>query len=84
VSSATWTVCSSRAGERGRSVGRLLVDAVAQWCREHGLGELQWQTPVWNEDAIRFYRQLGASDRAKAQFTLPCEPGATRRWRSRG
>ncbi|MFI2608499.1 GNAT family N-acetyltransferase [Kitasatospora sp. NPDC018619] len=58
-----------RAGERGRNVGRLLVDAVRERCRLRGLRELQWQTPVGNEDAIRFYRRLGARDATKARFT---------------
>ncbi|WP_269856131.1 GNAT family N-acetyltransferase [Streptomyces sp. RPT161] len=58
-----------REGDRGRHVGRLLVDTVADRCRLRGLRELQWQTPVWNEDAIRIYQRLGAIDATKARFT---------------
>jgi GNAT superfamily N-acetyltransferase len=54
---------------RGQRVGRLLIEAVAERCRERGLTELQWQTPDWNADAIRFYRRLGAADAPKQRFT---------------
>lgn len=57
-------------GHRDRGVGRLLVDRVVEHVRAGGYDELQWQTPAWNEDAIRFYRRLGAVGSAKERFTL--------------
>lgn len=56
---------------RGRGAGRLLMRAVEAEARAAGAGELQWQTPEWNEGAIRFYRRTGAREDAKARFTLP-------------
>jgi RimJ/RimL family protein N-acetyltransferase len=41
--------------------------------RALGLTEVQWQTPSWNEGAIRFYDRLGARARAKTRFTLTVE-----------
>ncbi|MFE6511344.1 GNAT family N-acetyltransferase [Nocardioides sp. NPDC057767] len=56
---------------RGRGAGRLLMRAVAAEAHAAGAGELQWQTPDWNDEAIRFYRRTGAREAAKARFTLP-------------
>jgi ribosomal protein S18 acetylase RimI-like enzyme len=58
-------------GSRGAGVGGLLVAAVAEHARARGLTELQWQTPVWNDAAIRFYERLGAGRLPKERFTLP-------------
>jgi ribosomal protein S18 acetylase RimI-like enzyme len=58
-------------GHRDAGVGRMLVEAVVARGRERRLGELQWQTPAWNEDAIRFYRRLGPRQQAKERFFLP-------------
>jgi RimJ/RimL family protein N-acetyltransferase len=29
---------------------------------------VQWQTPTWNEPAIRFYQRLGAKSKQKVRF----------------
>lgn len=60
-------------GHRGRGLGALLVDAVTAEARALGLTEVRWQTPAWNEGAIRFYGRLGGLGRAqdKVRFTLP-------------
>ena len=55
---------------RGYGIGQQLFDAVKVFAREHGLPEMQWQTPDWNHDAIRFYQRNGASMLAKQRFTL--------------
>ncbi len=59
-----------RADARGSGLGALLMDAVAAEARELGLTEVQWQTPAWNEGAIRFYDRLGAESKEKLRFTL--------------
>ncbi|MFF8373240.1 GNAT family N-acetyltransferase [Streptomyces lydicus] len=60
-----------RDGHRGLKVGPLLVDAVVAEARELGLGQVQWQTPPWNTDAIRFYDRLGAEAKEKRRYHLP-------------
>lgn len=57
-------------GHRDRGVGRLLMGVVLDDVRERDLGELQWQTPAWNADAVRFYRRLGARHATKERFVL--------------
>ncbi|MGW8887493.1 N-acetyltransferase family protein [Streptomyces sp. NPDC055749] len=62
-----------RDGHRGLGVGRMLMEAVRAEARLLGLGQIQWQTPPWNEDAIRFYERLGAEAKEKRRFFLPAD-----------
>jgi GNAT superfamily N-acetyltransferase len=57
-------------GHRGLGLGALLMDAVTAEARALGLTQVQWQTPTWNEGAIRFYDRLGARAKEKTRFTL--------------
>ncbi|MFI9047327.1 GNAT family N-acetyltransferase [Streptomyces sp. NPDC053427] len=59
-----------RDGHRGLKVGPLLVEAVVAEAHELGLGQVQWQTPPWNTDAIRFYDRLGAQAKEKLRYHL--------------
>ena len=45
---------------RGHGYGRQMLARLAQLARERGCGRLEWSVLDWNEDAIRFYRSLGA------------------------
>ncbi|MGW7271442.1 HAD-IA family hydrolase [Streptomyces sp. NPDC054864] len=67
-----------RDGHRGLGLGELLTDAVAAEARALGLTEVQWQTPAWNEGAIRFYGRIGAEAKEKLRFgwQLPQLPQA--------
>ncbi|MET8677860.1 GNAT family N-acetyltransferase [Streptomyces sp. NPDC004647] len=38
-----------------------------------GLTEVQWQTPAWNEGAVRFYDRIGAGVKEKLRYTLPVQ-----------
>ncbi|MFJ7268663.1 GNAT family N-acetyltransferase [Streptomyces sp. NPDC099050] len=58
---------------RGHGLGAALVDGVAALARELGLGHVEWQTPDWNEGAIRFYDRLGATGKPKLRYALPVE-----------
>ncbi|WP_329213358.1 GNAT family N-acetyltransferase [Streptomyces sp. NBC_01485] len=57
-------------GHRGLGLGALLMDAVTDRARDLGLSEVQWQTPAWNDGAIRFYARLGALGTDKRRFSL--------------
>jgi GNAT superfamily N-acetyltransferase len=61
-------------GHRGLGLGVLLMDAVAAEARTLGLEEVQWQTPTWNDGAIRFYDRLGARAVQKVRYSLPVAP----------
>ena len=45
---------------RGRGIGRRLLTELARLAVERDCGRLEWSVLDWNEDAIRFYRSLGA------------------------
>ncbi|MFD7627647.1 GNAT family N-acetyltransferase [Streptomyces sp. NPDC059851] len=61
---------------RGHGLGAALMDGVAALARERGLDQVQWQTPDWNEGAIRFYDRLGADGLAKRRYAWSVAPAA--------
>jgi ribosomal protein S18 acetylase RimI-like enzyme len=67
---------------RGYGIGNLLIDQVVAIASERGYLEVQWQTPDWNADAIRFYERLGAVATPKQRFRLatpePRPPNSSR------
>lgn len=60
---------------RGRGLGRALVRTAAAAARALGCERMEWQTPLWNESAIAFYRALGAQGAEKMRFSLAMEAG---------
>lgn len=46
---------------RGAGVGRALLVHLAKLAKERGCGRLEWSVLDWNEPAIGFYREIGAS-----------------------
>jgi GNAT superfamily N-acetyltransferase len=58
-----------RASHRDRGLGSQLMQAVIDAARERGTW-LEWQTPSWNADAIRFYDRLGATRSDKVRYRL--------------
>jgi GNAT superfamily N-acetyltransferase len=46
---------------RGRGIGRALITAILEHARALGCVRTEWSVLDWNEDAIRFYRSLGAT-----------------------
>jgi len=80
---STWSACDHlhldclflRSAERGRGIGAMLLRTVVAAARAQNLHELQWQTPDWNEMAIRFYRRFGARAKSKLRFTLSLDAG---------
>lgn len=46
---------------RGKRIGRSLIDAVIDFAKKEDCHKLRWQVSNWNESAIGFYKNLGAS-----------------------
>jgi GNAT superfamily N-acetyltransferase len=49
-----------RPEHRGAGIGRALLRHLARLAEERGCGRLEWAVLDWNEQAIAFYRRLGA------------------------
>ncbi|MGV8881772.1 MAG: GNAT family N-acetyltransferase [Rhodoglobus sp.] len=58
-----------RESARGFGTGENLMRAVARDALAAGALEVQWQTPAWNEGAIRFYRRLANDPLSKLRFS---------------
>jgi GNAT superfamily N-acetyltransferase len=46
---------------RRHGIGRLLLQALISAAQEHGVQQLRWHVLDWNEPAIAFYKNIGAS-----------------------
>ncbi len=46
--------------QRGRGIGRALLERLARVARERDAGRLEWSVLDWNTGAIRFYESMGA------------------------
>jgi aminoglycoside 6'-N-acetyltransferase I len=53
---------------RMSGVGRALVSAVEDWCREHGYRELGSDVELWNEGSLRAHAALGFEPTMRLQF----------------
>jgi GNAT superfamily N-acetyltransferase len=55
---------------RSNGVGAMLLDAVITHAHDAGIATIEWQTPIWNTDAARFYQRRGAVAHEKYRFVL--------------
>lgn len=45
---------------RGQGIGKKMLSYLARLAEEQNCGRLEWWVLDWNEDAIRFYKSIGA------------------------
>lgn len=55
---------------RGWGIGEAMIKKLLTIAQEKGCANMQWQTPVFNERAIRFYKRIGGEAKDKARFTV--------------
>jgi GNAT superfamily N-acetyltransferase len=61
--------------QRGLGVGRALLERLARIAVDRGCGRLEWAVLDWNQDAIRFYKRLGAKPNSEwSTYRLSGEP----------
>jgi GNAT superfamily N-acetyltransferase len=65
-----------RAAHRNQNIGTRLMLEVLREAQRRGIAQLQWQTPLWNVGADRFYRRLGVQPSEKYRYTLAVEDQA--------
>lgn len=49
-----------QAARRGQGIGEALMQRLAAIANQRDCGRFEWSVLDWNQDAIRFYRRLGA------------------------
>jgi GNAT superfamily N-acetyltransferase len=55
---------------RGNGIGEALVHRIIAYAKQINANHIEWQTPVFNERAIKFYKRIGAIAKEKLRFTL--------------
>ncbi|UII77791.1 GNAT family N-acetyltransferase [Flagellimonas sp. HMM57] len=58
---------------RGMGVGKKLMQRIKVEGEQMGCRRMEWQTPYFNQSAIKFYNQIGASSKTKERFFLHLE-----------
>ena len=84
-----WTFSSTSAAEtvlmndlfvppdqRGKGVGRALIEASVEVARQRGAHHLEWLTATDNEVAQRLYDRMGASRSTWLSYEIPTAGGA--------
>jgi GNAT superfamily N-acetyltransferase len=55
---------------RGHGIGAVIIKRLIKIAKYKGCVNVQWQTPVFNENAIRFYERIGGKALAKKRFSI--------------
>lgn len=53
---------------RRLGLGRLFFRKIEEVARQHGMCDIEWQTPSWNQHARRFYESMGAISNPKERY----------------
>jgi GNAT superfamily N-acetyltransferase len=53
---------------RNAGLGKEIMSVIARHADTRGCRAIEWQTPAWNANAIRFYQKLGAIGSDKVRF----------------
>lgn len=54
---------------RGQGLGLQLMQEIKVYAKNEKCNIIQWQTPKFNVNAIRFYKRLGATSKDKERFS---------------
>jgi ribosomal protein S18 acetylase RimI-like enzyme len=55
---------------RGLKIGEQVFEKLKQIGQENNCVNIQWQTPTFNERAIKFYNKIGATGKNKRRFFI--------------
>jgi ribosomal protein S18 acetylase RimI-like enzyme len=55
---------------RSFGIGEVLIEKLKEIAIQKNCVNVQWQTPHFNERAIKFYNRIGAKGKEKVRFTL--------------
>ena len=55
---------------RGQGIGEQLIRRIQEEAQALNCTHVQWQTPDFNDRAIKFYKRIGATEKVKIRFFL--------------
>ncbi|PWA11671.1 GNAT family N-acetyltransferase [Flavobacterium laiguense] len=55
---------------RGSGIGEAIIEKLKQIATAKNCINIQWQTPKFNERAIKFYHRIGGTGKDKVRFSL--------------
>jgi ribosomal protein S18 acetylase RimI-like enzyme len=55
---------------RGFGIGEQMMLKITEIARQNKCVNVQWQTPDFNEKAIRFYKRIGGKSKGKVRFFI--------------
>lgn len=55
---------------RGMGIGEKVIEKLKLIAQEQNCVNIQWQTPIFNERAIKFYKRMGAVGKEKVRFFI--------------
>lgn len=61
-----------RTAYRNNGIGLALINEIATQSHLKGINLIQWQTPISNERAIKFYHRIGAISKPKLRLFYYC------------
>ena len=55
---------------RGHKIGEIVFDKLREIAKHNHCVHIQWQTPIFNERAIKFYNRIGGTGKEKVRFFI--------------
>lgn len=55
---------------RGQRIGEVVFEKLKEIAIQNGCVNIQWQTPIFNERAIKFYNRIGGAGKDKVRFFI--------------
>ena len=55
---------------RGHRIGEIVFDKLREIAKDNDCVNIQWQTPIFNERAIKFYNRIGGTGKEKVRFFI--------------
>lgn len=55
---------------RGHRIGEIVFDKLIEVAKQNHCVNIQWQTPIFNERAIKFYNRICGSGKEKVRFYI--------------
>lgn len=55
---------------RGHRIGEVVFEKLKEIAKQNGCVNIQWQTPIFNERAIKFYNRIGGKGKDKVRYLI--------------